>query len=826
MTRFDWHTEEETDWENPTPRPQPRRRFGWLLGLLLVLAIAVAGLAATVRVRMDRIEEDVRQAAAFLYETARNGDVALYESMLAGRDATWTEAQLTAVTDGTLLDRSAFRLDALDDAPAVADITLSPELDAATVLSEVRFQTTGASGLPVEITLALPTVWQHADDGRWLSVPPSESFWGEQMTDDGRTIRMIYPQRDAAFARQLHADLETAVAKLCSPAYDFNCPDGLALVVVLNPNIPLGWLADTQLAEAATRTTLPAPSLVGLPVDAAGEQALRSGYARRVLLPLLAGLTNYRCCNHILYFEALADWLLSELGFAPWPRDAERYAALLDDADIAINLRVDVGWDVDHAGQATAEQASEVRALVDFIHTADPALTSADVLRSIGPRSQRITSWFETLMAARPPQTGLGQDWLPTFYADSPGAAVENANLFLYRFLAQRAARPPAPPPRSFPSSDVIAACQDGDSGVLLRYEFETDSWHEYGRVPGADLLRVTSLPAQDALWLEQSPDRDAAIAGRLLWPDGRLSATNNLENVFLSESASPDGSQLLLTGWDGQLRHQLLRLQNCNEEHCAGEIMPGNVNWSPDGRHRLVELREENLVAVQTRAGATLHEIEAAFTAVAWLDAHTLVWWADDPALINDDGRFYRYDLATDTTQPWFHLDALTAVLPDHIARGHQPLSILPDPSNPTQLLVTILVDAVTDLHYVVAYDTQTGAARWLEDLGQAGLFAQDQSPPYLLGYQIHSEGQRQRLLVYNTAAPTPATAATSLPLRESINAYATADWHADGHWLLLFGAGHIRLFTPAEGYSRIAFPPLTTCTSAAWLSRPSLGG
>ncbi|MCP4168803.1 MAG: hypothetical protein GY759_23300 [Chloroflexi bacterium] len=52
-------------------------------------------------------------------------------------------------------------------------------------------------------------------------------------------------------------------------------------------------------------------------------------------------------CEHILYFTALAERELTNLGYGEWPLQSADYAELLLHADIAFDLRVDVGWEVD-----------------------------------------------------------------------------------------------------------------------------------------------------------------------------------------------------------------------------------------------------------------------------------------------------------------------------------------------------------------------------------------------------------------------------------------------------------------------------------------------
>ncbi|MCP4168802.1 MAG: hypothetical protein GY759_23295 [Chloroflexi bacterium] len=156
-----------------------------------------------------------------------------------------------------------------------------------------------------------------------------------------------------------------------------------------------------------------------------------------------------------------------------------------------------------------------------------------------------------------------------------------------------------------------------------------------------------------------------------------------------------------------------------------------------------------------------------------------------------------------------------LKAVLPSQIAQGYQTMNILAHPAKPDTLLITILVDAVVDIHYIVEFDIADRQARWLDHLGIATLQTNLDHDRFVMGWQVIAETERPRLLLYDLDEDILNT----LPIRSSFQSYPSANWHVDGDWLLLFGSGYTRLLAPEYDYQRLIFPPATHCTSAAFI-------
>lgn len=815
MSDFHWETDETAEWEAPQaaePRPlRPR----WLLVILLLLLVAALGawlFYRQARLGLVRVKADVRQAGAFFYTTAATGDEELLRSLLSGRDAAWLEQQLAAVTAGDFLDRPSFGLRAVDAAPTLGDVSLSPDLRAAEMQVRGRFVGPGI-GL---VTLALPTVFRQGDRGQWLYSPPLPEYWGPPTTLSNAQLRLTFPARDAALGERLFADLSVALRQVCQARLAYDCPRDAQVAVTLSTDPAV--LQQPIGHAAAASFTLPTPSLVGLPVDEAGYAALRAGYARQLFTPLIAGWVGYACCEHVLYFNALVERQLADLGLVAWPLTAADYEQLLLRDDVALNLRVDVGWEVSDAAAATAEQRREALALVAFIAAADPALPLAAAQRAIGGRPQRFTTWITALMSLNEPTTGLGQEWQPASVT-IPGAALDNGNTFLYRFLHARAALPATAPPRPYPAADVIAACRDGQAGVLLRYRPQNDAWTEVARMPGT-ALRIVGVPRQPFLWLEQTPDGANAATQGALWSEETGLLPVDRAGLQFFGTAAPDGAHLPLIGWDadgGRMQHYLLDVAACAGGRCAPQPTSGPVRWSPDGRYRLEATPDG--VALRDAQGATLYQDQAGdslrvdFATAEWLDADTVAW-------IAGDGRFLASrDVGSDQVQGLLTAAAAQQLLPQIIAPPYELASFTVNPHRPQEIFVNVLVDAVVDKYYVVVYDRQAGTARWLRTTGESWLVEAAPAGTLLAGTRYFNETQRPYLLIYDAASDTPHT----YPAHSSYSAFPRLQWWSgngrDAAWGLLFGAGYLRLLRPHDDYVRAVIPPLATCTSAAWL-------
>lgn len=429
-------------------------------------------------------------------------------------------------------------------------------------------------------------------------------------------------------------------------------------------------------------------------------------------------------------------------------------------------------------------------------------------MKGLDWRGQRPTTWLEQLMAFNPPINGLGVDWQPRYRA-FPGSSLQNGNAFFYRFLYERANTSAIKPPVPLPESDVVFACSDGQANMLLTYDLQTSQWREIYQADQLAHLEVATLPGQSRLWLEQLSLGNVQENRNLIWQDGRVTSLQPPFYTYWNQT-DPSGTRILVSQRDEQVNFYYLNVAECSLGSCQSELLTGRILWSPNGRFRLVENRMNNVTEVQNSAGQVLFTLRSALGQSAWLDEKTVLW-----AEPGERGLFLYRAIDDSKATAWLTMAQIIPLLPEHIARDYRVAGFVQSPDRPSQWFINILVDAVVDFHYVVAYDFATGQLRFLEELGRAELDNSAKNGSYLTEISYLKTDERTRLLVYDPIF----NAKYTYPVHSSANSYPSHTWHKDGEWLLLFGAGHARLIAPAHNYVLPIFPELTQCSSAAWL-------
>lgn len=317
--RFEWQKDVE-DWvEAPAASGRSARSRGWsylavsLLTVALIGSVLVWRLNQRVKLGTATARADVVAAFDLAWQAIAAGDLELFNSLLlADTDSTWAEAQRDLVSHRLLLDRLALGLFLQEGSPRVESVTLTPDLQEA----EVRYT------LPYKVVEGYEpegiVEWQHTAvfrqvGRRWLLSPPGASFWQSWVVKSGPSLNLVFPGRDKALGERLAADLETRLIELCATQRGTACPADFRLNVQLQPSpASLVVLGNQPLASNLTvgwDAVLPAPTLLGLPVDEAGYQALLHSYT---LLLTKALASNRLCCPS----DVLQDQL-AELGGTP-----------------------------------------------------------------------------------------------------------------------------------------------------------------------------------------------------------------------------------------------------------------------------------------------------------------------------------------------------------------------------------------------------------------------------------------------------------------------------------------------------------------------------
>ncbi len=328
--QVEWQTQEDED------RPQnqedslsagatrrPRRRWTWWFSSLLVLLL-IAAIAWNVRLAVQKQLETVAAAAKaavlavhdIVQQAERDRDETLFGSMISSEYPNWGSIQKRMLVTGLRWDRAFFGLTlarGADGAPAsgvVTDITFTSDWRMATVTLAFPYDSTfpsvgpsfvgahlkgahasRADGPPVTLR---QTVTYRDEAAGWVLVPAYPAFWGETRTATGRYLTVEYPERDAAIVERLVAEWDELLASVCQELDSLRCGSEWKLEVELSTESgvllrladPIRWLD----REAGLK--LPTPSILGRPVDEAGYQALRAGYAPLIMGAALADIVG------------------------------------------------------------------------------------------------------------------------------------------------------------------------------------------------------------------------------------------------------------------------------------------------------------------------------------------------------------------------------------------------------------------------------------------------------------------------------------------------------------------------------------------------------
>ena len=387
---FNWQTEEDWDdlssLEEPES-PTPRCRWLYVLAVVLVLAVAAGGIWWRLNQRVDEVSADLIGDVTASLQLVRRAveveDAELFTSLLSGRDATWAEQQQTLMQEGLYLNRSDLGMEWQPGSSSVLDVSLSADLQEATVQVSESYEVSVGNGISTTVRMQREETYR-LGDARWLLAHPAGGMdWGETLTHVGPQLTLSYPEKDMALAERIANDLDRKIAEACDPALGAVCTPEAQLEVVFTTNLSL--LADMRsplftLAGDA-RIIMPAPSLVGIPRDEAGYNALFRGYATPIVSRFLAQASGYRCCRHVLFFQALLDRQLAQLGLKPWPLAPDHYR-LIFESDLVLR-NVNEMWQITDPAEARPVDSLQAHIVTDYLLFQHPNLTAAMLQRSL-----------------------------------------------------------------------------------------------------------------------------------------------------------------------------------------------------------------------------------------------------------------------------------------------------------------------------------------------------------------------------------------------------------------------------------------------------------
>ena len=143
---------------------------------------------------------------------------------------------------------------------------------------------------------------------------------------------------------------------------------------------------------------MPAPTLVGLPLDDAGYQALFRGYASQLVTALISRFVDYDCCRQLPFYQALVDYQLNQLSLKPWPVTAANYAQIRDEQMLLTDL---AGlWRSENPDDLLGEDGWRVYAVVDYLLKADSSVSAASLQRELLSRGS-FFGWLNGSFSAQ-----------------------------------------------------------------------------------------------------------------------------------------------------------------------------------------------------------------------------------------------------------------------------------------------------------------------------------------------------------------------------------------------------------------------------------------
>ncbi|VAW34006.1 hypothetical protein MNBD_CHLOROFLEXI01-895, partial [hydrothermal vent metagenome] len=330
---------------------------------------------------------------------------------------------------------------------------LSPDLRAAELVYPQDYIVQTPAGITETVTMQQTAVYRQGKT-HWLYAPPYDEFWGDWVTSSGEYLTLAYPERDAEVAERLAADLDALVGQMCAELEDLSCADDLQLHLRLDSD-PDALLAANEIEpmlSGSLRLNLPTPTLVGTPIDEAGYQVLYRAYGVRVATAVFANQSSYECCRRQLFFRALRDYQLAELGLQAWPLDEAAYSSALS---LGFNGTVLRQWSF--RWEDDSPEAEQVYLIIEYLMTQETAVPPIEMMTQLMDRTSS-RSWLAII--------------LPDAY---------ESDLFATQFVsyiyAQSTAGQQAEPP--LPSGTITLICDvsnDSDSGIY-QYNLASSEW-------------------------------------------------------------------------------------------------------------------------------------------------------------------------------------------------------------------------------------------------------------------------------------------------------------------------------------------------------------
>ncbi len=800
MANFEWRTGEEDSWEDIPPEndlsPNESNR-SWIVWGGVITAVILAAFM-TYRQLDRQVQEvsatttsdllasvDVRQKAIL------EGDAELFDSVLSGANLNWTGAQQTLFSQNSVDDRWQIGFSKLPESSEALTVTMSPDLISAEVVMAQAYAFVDDKGVQSKVTLHRTDVYRRGNV-RWLYSPPTDEFWGQWRSENGRYLTLIFPERDYEIAQRLIVDLDNRLATYCQER-------GLCgkLTVRLDKS-PISLLLMSDLEQTWRRMSnleLSAPSLVGLPTDDEGYEALLDGYSVPILSMAILRSWNYECCEKGLFVQALIDKKLSELGVKHWPLTPDVYESIFQEPILRAD-QLHRFWSKPPNMPLAGGEWPLIYHTIDFLMEQDPENSTSELFELLQLESS-YTGWLDASASSQLASGVLYREWLAAVQEQLEETAV------------------------SLPNQQIALLCRAGSQRTRLNsvYYLDPETGDVSPIITDRNLLYMASMADDSGILLhEQQPILNQSQLWH--WQDG-------IETVIESRSMGfglfyvKDGAtseQLTLFNYDFADDVAVHSLLDCGGETCQNILVDGTPHWSQNGRFAINQTLDNHLSMIDT-SGAVVMEIGTGF-APFWLGEvrYGFIRTAFESGL----PKLEIYTLEGGEIDAQWSLSVLTQTLPANFTFADLNYrAVMSDPHDEDVLFVGVTVDSgdaeLTSLLF-----------RFDLELNEADLVYET---PFLLNsYHPLTISPDDRYLIATTFAQSDTQSEIFLYEFETGEVHTLGsnnrlssfrhDWSADGRWLMRIEEDFLHLYSPMAKEQKVILHELPSCNHGSWVN------
>ncbi len=858
-TMFDWQTEEDEAIWDDEPAPQSgtavSRKRAWWLGGLLVVFVGVVGVLFYRQAQKQadaavaNVEADIISSHNLVQTAVETGDADLLRALLSGRDMAWAEIQEQLIRNDLFWERPLLAMQWQPTGHQIIETTIDPALESAELVYSQAYDILTPSGVRETISLQHTAVYRRGSQ-RWLYAPLEDEFWGEWKTTDSDRLMLIYPARDKQIAERLFADLSDVIERACDELTDLNCDESRQIIVRLEKD-PSSLSVLNNLAllyQSGLRLELPAPSLVGVPVDDAGYDALQRGYAGLVVTAVIAESVEWECCEHGPIFQTLLNYQLGQLQLRPWSITVDDHIALWDGEQlISLDDLLDY-WEQSAVEEPDPADSLFLQTAVDFILREFPHQSPAALQRAMSTTENiRFLRWMLEIPS-------LSSD--PRFVSPSALISTLDQDWRLFALL-QKDIDSVEALPVPLPEQDIQLICMqdsvDTPEVLLARYISERSSW-------------VTERQNQMFTVMYPTVDESGVVLLGLEFSDSEAQSVIEIWRNGSSQLISGNGRYIITLGQfdpSGQylaafvvnqfeefpsgLAHVLFDLDECDASGCVELTVPGIPVWSPTGERVIFigadfteaasSLADGRVWLVNGNLGTgtfplylaeNVGKLDEGEFLTPFAEGHS-AFWLDDSRygyVQSLGGTSQQIMLVTDDGEPEIILKAneLLDLVPENVRLGHLLIQyVRPNPTNSNQLFV--VVSDIDRQGYVFLVDLESGTVEYRFASGQLSnhLFGFSPDGRYLVTTGAQRESNELNFVSDFITIHTIASNQTHTYLFDASdnNLSFVFDWSADGNWLLtILDNGLLQLIAPDYNYRQVISHEFGECQMVSWVN------